>query len=78
MEKSKPVESKDLLLEVFDTLSNKRELAQGPKRSGRRSTSSTARTSRQGAKGWGIARDPDVLRQILGRAEGVNGHGGFA
>ena len=53
MEKTIQQINKDLVLKAFDTLFNKRDYAR-LKRSGRRNTSSTAHTSRPGAKDCSI------------------------
>ena len=53
MKKTIQQKNKELVLEAFDTLFNKRDYARA-ETSGRRSISSTARTSSQGAKDYSI------------------------
>jgi hypothetical protein len=60
MPKTTPEQNKAIVLEAFDTLFNKRDYAQ-QNASGRRSTSSTARTSHRDAKGCSLS---SARRQI--------------
>ena len=53
MEKTTQERNKDIVLEAFDTLFNKRD-SRRPRRSGLRSTFSTARTSSRVAKDYSI------------------------
>jgi hypothetical protein len=53
MDKTTQQRNKDIVLEAFDTLFNKRDYAKA-RRSGLRSTFSTARTSSRAAKDYSI------------------------